>query len=283
MDFKDFFKQPIIIVLIIIAALLLSLMAYSLVSDGNMTFFQNAIGAVFSPLQKGATAVSNFVDKKLSYFTDFDDLKTENEELKSKLRQEKVDAERLEKLEQENKQLKNYLGLKDEHPDYELVYCDVVAREAGNFYSIFTIDRGTRSGIKLNDMVVTPDGVVGIVSQVGSDFAKVSTIIESTTAIGAVIVRSRDVAILEGDTTLANDGLCKLSLLQSIYSAQQGDVVQTSGIGGTFPKGLILGTVTKVYENADGATQNAVVEPAVNLNKISSVIVITDFQKDTSE
>nr|WP_283243701.1 rod shape-determining protein MreC [Feifania hominis] len=257
-------------------------MAVSAASGGRANFLEDAIGAVITPIQKGLTGINNFIADRLSFFGEYKTLKAENEALEARVRELEEDTRELAALQSENAFLKEFLDLKEQRPDFELTTAQVIARDPGNFFYSFTIDRGTLDDIKLNDAVITSDGLVGVVSEVGATYAKVTSIIEQSTPVGAVVSRTRDVAMLEGDISLRDEGLCKLSLLPSAGSAQAGDVVVTSGLGGIFPKGIVIGTVTEVRPEASDISYYAIIDPAVDFQNIRDVVVIRSYIDEVS-
>ena len=277
MRFSEFVKKPIIISALIIALILGGLMLYSYTAAGNMTVFENVMGTVFSPLRKAGTAVGNFFSYNYARLTGYDDMVEENNNLRSMLSRAEFKLRQNESLARENEDLKNYLGLKDSHDDYQLVYASVTGRGAGNSDKVLIIDAGKRDGLSQGQLVMTNDGVVGVVSDVGTAFAEVTTVLDTEIAIGAMIVRTHDVAILEGSTRYQGEGKCVLSLLPNENSAQTGDTVQTSGLGHTYPKGLIIGTVDEVFGDEYSNSVTAVIKPTVDFDKVTSVMVITSF------
>ncbi|MDP4153132.1 MAG: rod shape-determining protein MreC [Bacillota bacterium] len=280
---RDFLKNPYIIALLIISALLLSLMAYSAAAAGNMSIVQNVLGTIVSPLQKGASKVKNVAGDKLSYFTKFDALNIENTKLKEQLRTEQADTRQLEQLKIENEQLKKYIGLHDTHPSWKMEHGEVISREPGSYLSSFTIDKGTLHGVAVGNVVMTSEGFAGVVYEVGINFAKVSTVIEEGNPIGGIVSRTRDAGIVEGDGNLKKNGLCKLSLLPSEQSAAAGDVIETSGLGGMFPKGLVIGRVVEVGLDKDGISYYASVKPVADLKNLRDVMVITSYNEEIAE
>jgi len=281
---REFFKRPYVIILMIISFLLLVLMIYSAATEGDMDIFQNVLGTVFTPMQKGAATVKDYFAEKLSYFTKYDDLKEENKRLREELNKAYSNEREKLRLEQENTELKKYLNIKDTHTNINgLAYGRIIARDAEDYLSSFTIDKGTLHGVTVNNVVITPDGVIGVVYEVGFNFSKATTILEPGTPIGALVSRTRDAAIIEGDNELKKDGFCKLSLLPSGQSAAEGDFVETSGLGGIFPKGLIIGRVKEVHPEPYGISHYAVVEPTADILNAKDVMIITSFEEILDE
>ena len=277
MRISEFIKKPIIIFALVIALILGGLMIYSYASAGDMTVFQNVTGTVFSPLRKAGTAIGNFISYNYGRLTGYDELVEENNNLRSQLSKAEFKLRQNEGIAKENEDLKKYLGLKDTHDDYEFVYASVTGRGVGNSDKVLIIDAGKRDGLSQGQLVMTSDGVVGVVSDVGTAFAEVTTVLDTEISIGAMIVRTHDVAILEGSTRYQGEGKCVLSLLPNENSAQTGDTVQTSGLGHTYPKGLIIGTVDEVFADEYRNSVTAVIKPTVDFDKVTSVMVITSF------
>lgn len=280
MRISEFVKKPIIIAALIIALILGGLMLYSYSSAGDMTVFQNVTGTVFAPFRKVGTAIGNFFSYNYGRLTGYDELVEENNNLRSQLSKAEFKLRQNESLAKENEDLKKYLGLKDMHDDYELVYANVTGRGVGNSDKVLIIDAGKRDGLTQGQIVMTNDGVVGVVSDVGTAFAEVTTVLDTDISIGAMIVRTHDIAILEGSTRYQGEGKCVLSLLPNANSAQTGDTVQTSGLGHTYPKGLIIGTVDEVFSDEYSNSVTAVIKPVVDFDEVTSVMVITSFGGD---
>ena len=274
---KKFLKSWVFLFVVVFTVVFLTFMVLSSSEAQKVDFVRNITNVIFTPIQNGAAAVGNFFSDKLSYFTEFDELKTENGELEQRVRELEDENRELERFRDENEELREYLGIKEEHPDYEFVMAEVIARDPGNLFYAFTIDQGTLAGIELKDTVITPDGLCGYVSEVGTNWAKVTTIINSDSVVGALVSRTRDAAVLEGGVDTQKEGTCRLTMLPSEKSASIGDTAETSGLGGLFPKGLLIGTITKVEPESHGICYYAEVEPAVDFERIRSVCVITSF------
>ncbi len=272
-------------VFIFVAVFLVVFLVFLVISGrgSKNDFLRNITGAIFTPFQKAGTSVKNFFSDKLAYFTDFDEQKTEIEELKKQLRESESDVRRLQRFEEENEMYKDYLGIKEENPDLQFVAAETIARDSDNRFQVFTIDKGTTSGIKLHDAVITADGFVGYIIEVGSTFSKVQSIISSESVVGAIASRTRDTALLEGNAVLSQKGLCLLTMLPSEKSVEKGDFVETSGLGGLFPKGLLIGKVLEVYPEEHGISYKADIEPIVDFKRVREVLVIVNYSSGGEE
>ena len=163
--------------------------------------------------------------------------------------------------------------------DFEYEFAQVIARDPDNLFYTFTVDKGSVDGIKRYDAVITPDGLAGIVTEVGLTYSKVTSILDELTPIGAVVSRTRDLGLLESDSELREQGLCRINYLPSESSAAAGDTVETSGLGGVFPSGIVIGTVREVLPEQHNISSYAVVSPAVDFTNIRYCMVIKAFEE----
>jgi len=154
----------------------------------------------------------------------------------------------------------------------------IVAKNADNWTRSFTINKGSAAGIAPDNCVITAEGMVGYVSEVGATWATVTAITDTTMEASAIASRTRDVASAEGDFELMSHGLFRLSYLPKNTQLLAGDVIETSGVGGLFPKGIVLGSVVEVKNEGHGISKYATVKPAVDLDHINHVLVIKSFE-----
>ena len=186
-------------------------------------------------------------------------------------------------LEEENAWMRAYLGAKRAHTDFTFCDANLIGSESGGFVSSFTIDRGSTSDIAVGMPVLTEDGVVGRVTEVGLTFARVSTVINYDASIGAYIERSGEVGIVSGDFSLRRDGLCLLEYLPFDADVEVGDTVTSSGLGSVYPRGLVIGEVTELRGDEYNHVKVAVVKPAADLGNIKKVMVLTGYTVTTEE
>ena len=156
----------------------------------------------------------------------------------------------------------------------------MVGSDQNGYSHTLTLSQGSADGLALKDLVMTADGVVGYISELGLTWSKVTTILDSACEIGAVVTRTRDVGVLDWEYELSEEGLAKLAYLNTGVVLQSGDTVETSGVGGIFPKGILLGRVRELRTESHGISQYAVLEPAVDVDRIHTVFVITNFESE---
>lgn len=162
------------------------------------------------------------------------------------------------------------------------INAEVIARNPGDWAMTLSLDKGSSHGVEVGDLVTTVDGMVGYVSEVYSNTCEVTTVIDVEMQCGALITRTRETAIAEGNYDLMAEGNLRLSYLTEDSSVVIGDTVETSGRGGLFPKGVMIGTVESVLPEENGISYYAVIKPFANVDTVSSVSIVTDFT-DTTE
>ena len=171
------------------------------------------------------------------------------------------------------------LNLSEKHSDFKYESAKVVSWNASNWNSSFTISKGSDSGLEVGDCVITEYGVlVGTVSETGSNWANVQTVTDLGTSIGVLVGSSEVSAILQGDYTLMRSQNMKLNYVASTGQIITGDTVVTSGAGGSYPQGLIVGTVSSVHSEASGQSESAVVAPFTKLEDLTQIFIIKSFE-----
>lgn len=264
--------------LILIAAVLLAavLALAGFILDVNPV--TGAAEVIATPFRAASTAVTNWVENWYDQAFRYAELQTENEALRQRVAELEAAAREGQDAVRENERLKDLLGMAEEHP--ELTYEDaaVTRRATSNWTYDLTIDKGTSSGVAVDNCVIDQYGnLVGVVVEVGPNWARVATIIDPDVELGGRIARTDDSAVLEGDFALMLEGLLKLTYLPENAQLVSGDQVTTSGLGGVYPAGLMVGTVRNLYTEEGGLNRCAEVEPAADLENVKYVYVITDY------
>ena len=274
---KDFLRQNGI--LLLVAAVLLSV-ALSLGSAvfGSPDPVSNAVGAVVNPFRSGITSVIDWFDGVQEYVLHYDELHADLEDLRAQVAKLEDEVRQNEQAARENEKLRDLLDLKQKRSDFSFQSARVSERSTSNWSNTLTLSRGTDAGLEAGDCVITETGaLVGIVSEVGLNWSTVSTVINTTTELGGIVNRTYSAGVLEGDFSLMGQGKLKLGYLSDNAQLVSGDEVLTSGKGGVYPSGLVVGTVDGVFTDPSGINRYAVVTPAADLADLTHVFVITDF------
>lgn len=266
--------------LLIVVLLVVGILAVGRsVRDGGAGLLSNVSGAIRTPFQKVATAVVSRMEELYGYIYKYDNLVQENERLRAQLADLEQQIRENDQANEENARLRELLNLQAKHTDYTFESAKVVSWNASNWDSSFTISKGSESGLETGDSVVTEYGVlVGTITEVGTSWSIVETVVDLDTNIGVLVGTEQVSGILEGDYTLMRSQYMKLSFVAETGQIITGDIVITSGAGGAYPQGLILGTVSSVHTEAAGQVEYAVVEPFTKLDELTQIFVIKDYQ-----
>lgn len=275
---KDFFRQNGILLLVI--ALLLSILIGigSAFLGGNADPLSNAVNAITSPIRGGISAALDWTEGVYSYVFHYQELHDQLDELRVQVSDLEEQVRQNEEASRENEQLRELLDLQARRRDFKTESARVTARSTSNWESTLTISKGSSAGVAVGNCVMTETGVlVGVVSEVGSNWSTVSTIINTDIEMGGIVSRTYSAGILEGDFALMGNGQLKLSYLPDGAQLVSGDEVLTSGKGDIYPSGLVVGHVDGIFTDPSGMTRYAVVVPDVQLDTLIEVFVIKDF------
>ncbi len=274
---KDFLKTKTFKLILGLAILMCAFMLRAAYTDGIAIFTQQIIGAVVYPFQKVSAEISAAVTNMLQGYLRAEQLKEENELLKEEmqlLRDQLVDYE---STKNENQLYEKFLDIKEQNPDFEFCPAMVIGRDANSQFDSFIIDKGTMQGVSKRDPVITSDGLVGVVEEVGLTYSRVITIYDPGLNVGSYVSRTRDTGIVVGAVDLAQEGQCKMTYLPRDSGAAIGDIVLTSG-GNVFPKGLKIGSIKEIRQEDHGVSLYAVIEPFASAHGVKDVFVITAFE-----
>jgi len=276
---QEFFHSTKAKILLAVFVLLGAFMLRAIWSGGFSPMASQLLGAISAPLQGVSSNISSEVSDFFGQFTRAKQTAEENLELQAEIAKLNNDLVELEDLRQENRRLKTMLGIQEEHEDIEMVPAGVIGRDYNSRFGSFTIDKGSHHGVSPRDPVISEEGLVGIVSEVGLTHSKVITILDVSLNVGAVDNRVRETGIVTGNIELAQQGLCMMNYLDRESGAFAGDLVITSGSDGEglFPEGLVIGTITEVQAESSGLSLYAIIEPAAPIYELRDVYVITDF------
>ncbi|MBP3654332.1 MAG: rod shape-determining protein MreC [Oscillospiraceae bacterium] len=276
---KNYLKKYGIKLLAVVLVVALVTLVVASSGDGKAGVVEDTAGAVRSPFQKVAQALVSRVESFYGYLFDYEMLMQENENLRAQIADLEQQVRENEQAKIENEELREALNLQQKRSDFVMESAKIVSWNASNWASTFTISKGQESGIEIGDSVVTSYGVlVGTVSELGSNWATVDTVVDIGTSIGVLVGTEETSAMLLGDYTLMNSHYMKVSFVAESGQAITGDTVVTSGAGGRYPQGLLIGTVTSVHTEAAGQNEYAVVEPFTDLNALTQIFVIKDFE-----
>ena len=275
---KQFLRNNggLLVVAAVLLAGVLTVGAYILGFDP----LSRALELLATPFRAASSAVTGWTQERYDRSFRYDELEAENETLRQRLAEMEEAAIAGQDAVRENERLKDLLGLAEARPELNYQSAEVVRRSSSNWSSDLTISQGTLGGVEVNDCVIDQYGhLIGVVTQADLNSSVVTTILDPTLEIGGRVARTDEDAILEGDFSLMLQGLVRLSYVAEDAKLVTGDQVITSGLGGVYPRGLVVGAIRTLYVEEDGSSRHAQVEPAADIANVRNVYVIVDYGK----
>lgn len=277
---NDFLRSTKFKVILVVVLLLIGLMIRTAVSGGLAT----ALSVIISPFQKLSSAISNSVYGFAEQISEYGTLKEENAALQSQVSELQTQLADYYDVKRENEQLRAAYNLHEENPDFQLQTANIISRDSGQWFSSFTIDKGSADGIELQDAVLTSGSVlVGKVTEVYAYSAVVTTLLDPSVPVSVTISETGDAGLTEGDLSLIPSGQFNITYLSPDCTAAAGDIAVTTGRGGVYPKNLKVGTVLSISTDSSGASLIAKCSTLVAYTNLKDILVLTDFSgKDVS-
>ena len=274
---KKFLKDHGIWVLFAAAVISVALAAMSFFSNTSSPLV-NLAGTLSSPFRSAYASAAAWFYGTQAYFKDVQALEAENEALRKRNAELEAAARQAEKDSQENKLLRERLNLREQKYELELESAIITEHTVTNWTSSLTLDRGTVHGVEAGDCVVSStNDLVGIVSEVGTNWCTVLTIVDTDTSLGAQVFRTKDLGLAQGDFSMMGKERLRLDFLPADCQLLGGDLVVTSGLGGYYPSDLVIGTIEEVQKDESGSASYAVIAPAADFDALSEVFIIKSF------
>ena len=261
--------------LLILSMICIILMGLSLVTDKVNGPLRTVANYTIVPMQKGINHIGLWMSDLTKNFETLTEVKNENEELQKTVDELTIENNRLQQERYELERLQELYALDQNYADYKKVGAHVTANDSGNWFSSFTIDKGEQDGIKKDMNVMAGTGLVGIVTEVGPNWARVRSIIDDSSNVSALILSTSDKCIVKGDLTLMNDGKIRFEQLANNGSEiKEGEQVVASHISSKYLQGILIGYVSEITTDANNLTRSGYITPAVDFQHLQEVLVI---------
>ncbi len=246
------------------------------------TFVENSYGSIITPIQSFNSSIVDWFGGIAKYFKGIKSLDAENKELKEDLLEARAEVSRLKLVESENSQLEALVNLQQEYDKYSTVGAKVIAKDPGNWFDTFIINKGTNYGLKKNMVVMNEDGLVGKISECGYNYSKVVSIINDSDAVSAESLRTNDIGYVVAD--YSGEAKCKMQYSDKNADILVGDEIVTSHLSEIFPEGISIGHVSKLTVDSQTSIQYAIIEPSVDFSKLKYVLVLDgSYEKNLIE
>ncbi|WP_456049044.1 rod shape-determining protein MreC [Acetivibrio cellulolyticus] len=261
-------------ILLVITLAILVVIGFSSMPNNKVNYVGDVFSTILSPFQRFIDFSGGKINDFFAHFDDINKLRKENESLKKENNDLKSQNRKLSELEDKNKELRKALNIKDQYSSMKMMGANIIAKDMGNWFNIFTIDRGTKDGT-LNDFpVVTSDGLVGRVMGTDVLSSKVISIIDEGSSVSARLTKTSDLVVIKGDAKLKDQGLCIMEYIPADVDISVNDTVETSGMGGIYPKGIAIGKVKEVRQRTNELDRYAIIEPSVDFRRLEEVFVL---------
>ena len=261
--------------LIILTIICILLIGISVVGSQMMTPVTGITGYVITPIQKGMNSLGSFLSGFSTNMTDAAALREENARLKAQVDTLTEENSKLVLNKEELDRLQDLLSLKEQYSDYDTVGARVISKGAGNWFSSFTIDKGSNDGISVDCNVMAGAGLCGIVTAVGPNWARVRAIIDDNSNVSAMISTTSDTCIIAGNLQLIDQGTLSLvKLTDDNNHVHVGDKVVTSSISEKFLPGILIGYISELNNDSNNLTKSGTVNPAVDFKHLQEALVI---------
>ncbi len=265
--------------LVVLSALVLVL-ALTLLGrlTGRENIFTRSFQSAAAPVEKLFYACAVKLERLKAALGDYDALMAENEALKARIAEMETEVRQSQGANAENDRLRQLLELKRSHTDYELLDASIISWGSSNWSSTFDLDKGSFSGVEAGDCVITANGfVVGVVTETGLYSCSVRTLVDPRSAMGATVHSTGLTAVAEGDFSLLAENRLKLTYVFENSVLELGDTVLTSGAGGVYPAGLVIGKISGIGSEEGGYGQYGIVTPSAELENLSQVFLILEY------
>ena len=272
---KRFFSKTGLWLLAVIAVVVVILCIMSAVGSG---YLRNFFGSIAQPFRSAGTAVTQWVSDIGSHFEKVSDLQAENEALHQQVAELEQQVRDQQASAAENARLRSLLGLREQRGDLRLQDATIIESAASNWFSAFTLNKGTQHGIEEGNCVIDAYGsLVGVITEAGTNWCTATTVLDTSSQIGALVFRTQTPAIAKGSLSFMNKGRLILTYLDSEDTLLNGDLITTSGLGGYYPSDLPIGTVEDLRTDDSGLSRYAVLRPSADLGSLTQVFVVTGF------
>lgn len=258
------------------------LIIVSFISEPFGNTIKNSAAQIVVPVQKGMNHVGLWLADKSDTIKEYAKLQNENKELKQKLADIQSQNSILIQQQSELEKLRELYQLDDIYSDYPKVAARVISMQPDNWFSEFTIDKGSEDGIEVDMNVLADAGLVGRVTYVGKNYSKVTTIINDNSNVSAKSASTSDNCIVSGDLELMNEGYIRVSGISKDAGIKDGDMLLTSYISDKYLPGILIGYITNITDDGNKLTKSGYLMPVVDFSQIEEVLVITQL-KETVE
>jgi rod shape-determining protein MreC len=266
-------------VLIALVIICIGLILFSFRYGEKLSPVKEAVGTVITPMQVGINSVGTYISDKLDNLRNINELLDENKELKDQVAVLSYQNKLLLQDKYELDGLRELYALDQKYLDYPKVAARVISKDTNNWYNVYTIDKGTRDGIQVNNNVLAGNGLAGIITEVHYNYSVVRSIIDDNSSVSGMFLKTSDTCVVQGDLQLMDDGKIRVELINKDAKISDGDEVVTSHISPNFLQGILIGYISDITLDASNMTKTAYLTPVVDFERLEEVLIITELKE----
>lgn len=281
---REKFSIPSKYLLLILTGVCIAMMAITFLTDYTPATVNKVVGYVVVPFQNGVSRVGSWISTRVDELGELRVVLRENQELKEQIAELTIQNTQLQQDKYELNNLRELYKLDEQYSGYEKVGARIIAQDSGNWFHAFTIDKGLDDGLAIDMNVIAGGGLVGRIEEIGSNWAKVNSIINDNSNVSAMVLASSDTMIVTGSLQLMAEG--KIGFVQLTDSKNQvetGDKIVTSNISDKYLPGILIGYVSEVGQDSNNITKSGTITPAVDFEHLEEVLVILETKQQIED
>ncbi len=266
---------------IVLTVLCIMMIALSSVKGDLANPIRNTIGYILVPVQTGVNRVGFSLYRRLKDHENLQEAEAEKQSLQEQVDTLTEENNILKQNAAELTRLRELYRLDQEYLQYSKVAARIIAKDTENWFQVFRIDKGSKDGIRVDQNVIANGGLVGIVTDVGLNYATVRSIIDDESRVSCMGLQSSDTCIVAGDLTMYEQGRLRITDMSKDAPIQDGDRIVTSNISSKFVPGILVGYAVDISEDEKHLMKNGYLIPAADFDDMSEVLVITSTKSDS--
>lgn len=281
---RDKFSIPSKYMLLLLTAVCVILMAITFFTDYTSAPLNKVVGYVVVPFQDGVSSIGTWISNRVDELGELKVVLQENQQLKQQIDELTIQNTQLQQEKYELDNLRNLYALDQQYSDYEKVGARIIARNSGNWFHAFTIDKGLDDGLTLDMNVIASGGLVGRIVDIGDNWAKVNSIINDDSNVSGMVLASSDTLIVTGSLQLMSEGVISFEqLIDSKNQVEVGDKIVTSNISDKYLPGILIGYISELEQESNNITKSGKLTPAVDFEHLEEVLVILKTKQQISD
>lgn len=281
---RDKFSIPSKYMLLLLTVLCVALMAITFFTDYTAAPLNKVVGYVVVPFQDGVSSIGTWISNRVDELGELKVVLQENQQLKQQIDELTIQNTQLQQEKYELDNLRDLYALDQQYSDYEKIGARVIARNSGNWFHAFTIDKGLDDGLTLDMNVIASGGLVGRIVDIGDNWAKVNAIINDDSNVSGMVLASSDTLIVTGSLQLMAEGVIGFEqLIDSKNQVEVGDKIVTSNISDKYLPGILIGYISELEQESNNITKSGKLTPAVDFEHLEEVLVILKTKQQISE